>query len=493
MKTLRQVIHQDLSSLKWLLVLWGVVLVAHHWIQFEFFSAQMNPKYFITIVSSVTVFMTSLFLMSRLAFNHPASGPAASWRTRPMVGWQVGVAKLLFGGVFLIFLPSLFALSIASGGFQWPAENLLMKMGLLVSQHALILIIILGIASLCHNGSELALSLLAILGVFLITGILAFLQSLNVRIGDYSPGTNRTMWLLMIGAMGAIFFRQYHRPNRVKHVGGLSCLVLVVIAVEFFQDPIHGGLKSIASRDGKLVVHSLQPSRSPGHQLAEISFENLDPTHVWRLTGVFNPPNHADTRMSAFNDSSTLIQSPAINRQLELDGYEIEGPRSNPREFSLSSPEMGNNTSDTPEILKSLRSMTARIERVKLTPLGRVAIEKGASTNTSSLRIKLADVSTRIGKTKILLTLAIPNPPSSGSRISRGEKPLFIFVDHDNYRASILHHTDQGTRHSLSAGLKGIYHLKLPAHWNYTATSRMELLIADVSREGYILLEADSD
>lgn len=492
MNTLKQIIRQDLGALKWLLVSWISLLAANHWIQFEFFSAQMNPKYFITIVSSVAVFMASLFLMGRLAFNHPASGPAAAWRTRPMDGRQVGVAKLLFGGVFLVLIPSLFALSLASGGFQWPAENLLMKMGLLVSQHALILVLLLGIASLCHNGSELALSLLAILGVFLITGILAFLQSLNVRIGDYSPGTNRTMWLLMIGAMGAIFFRQYHRPNRLKHVGWLSCLVLVVIAVEFLQSPIHGGLKAIASRDGKLVVHSLEPSASPGHQMAEVSFENLDPSHVWRLTGVFNPPNHADTRMTAFDDSSTLIQSHAINRQLELAGYEIEGPRSNPRGFSLSSPEMGNNTSGTPEILKSLRSMTARLERVKLTPLGRVAIEKGASTNTSSIRIKLADVSTQIGKTKILLTLAIPNPPSSGSRISRGEKPLFVFVDHDNHRASIVRHIDQGSRYSLSVGLKGIFHLKLPAHWSYTATSRMELLIADVSREGYLLLEADS-
>lgn len=493
MNTLKQVIRQDLSALKWLLVWWISLLVANHWIQFEFFSTQMDATYFMPIVSSVAVFMTSLFVVGRLAFNHPASGPAASWRTRPMAGWRVGVAKLLFGGVFLVLLPSLFALSIASGEFQWPAEDLLMKMGLLVSQHALILVLLLGIASLCHNGSEFALSLLGIVGVFLITGIIAFLQSLNARIGDYSPGTNRTMWLLMIGAMGAIFFRQYHRPNRLKHVGWLSCLVLVAIAVEFLQNPIHNGLKFIAPQNGKLVVHSLEPSPSPGHQLTEVSFKNLDPTYVWKLTAIFNPPNHADTRMSSFGGSSKLIQSPAINRQLELTDYEIEGPSSNPHGFGLSSPETGNNTSDTPGILKTLRTMTARLERVKLSPLGRVAIEPGASTNTPSLRMQLKGLSNQNGKTQVAFTLAIPNPPGRGSRITQGEGPLFVFVDHANRRASIVTHAKSGTRRSSSAGLLGRYVLELPTRWNYTPNSRLELLIADVSREGYILLEADSD
>lgn len=363
----------------------------------------------------------------------------------------------------------------------------------IMAQNSIILVFLLCIAALCLNGSEFVLSLLGIGLAFLVAGFTAVFLSRSFSLFDYSPEMARVMWLIFGIIPIVIFLRHYHRPNRLNHASWLSSLLLVFIPAEFIELPVHDELKQIDSSESNILLQSHLSSVGPGHQMVEIEFENLDPTQVWRLTDVYDPPNHAKVRMATFDHARSLVKSPAINNQLGLAACEIEGPNTYPRIISLSSTETGNLANDTSRVLQKFTHSTARLERIRLAPVGRMAIQHNSSVNTQSLRANLEQLLTQEGRTSVTFTLSIPHSPNSGSSISVGESPLFVFVDHDAQRASIVNWVNKGTHHSFSAGFAGRYRIDLPLNWNYTPASRIELLIADIHREGYVLLHSRSD
>lgn len=487
LNTLGSTISQDLRALKWWLLLWVSLLSFNHWIQLKYLTIEIGPTLPLNVATSVTVFMTSLIILGRMVFHHPATGISAAWRTRPVIGWQVGFAKLILGGLFLILIPSLFSISILSGGFQWSIEDLLSKLMYMGSHQALLVIFFLLVASLGRNGSEFVLSLLGICLAILVAGISTISLSLNTHLFDYSPEISRGVWLVCIGWMVALFILQYHRPNRLKHLCWLGGLLLVIGSAEYLSSSLHGGLARLSSTDTKLTIYSVDPLEQHDHPELKIGFENLDPNHVWQLTGVFAPPNHARVKMTNFDQRTTWIKSLAINDQLGLAGYTIDGPTDFPQTFHLHHLKTRNHAETSRDNLSELSRITARLERVRLTPLGRLPITEHASLSNRRITARLQDVSTNDSPPHITLGMAISHSPSA-----TGRDPLFVFIDHYNKHASIVRRSRESTSSARMAGLVGNYTLEFPRDWSLNPKHQVELLIVEMSPEGYVLLSDDS-
>lgn len=494
MNTFLVTIRHDLKSLKWMLVLWVGIWAANYWIQLKFLSVEIGVFSLSPAVLSFAINITSLSILGRLAFNHPTADMATAWRTRPMTGWQVAVAKFLFGGVFLVLLPSLFSLFISSNGFQWPVVEMLIMLAELFGVHAVTLGVLLFVASLCRNGSEFVLALLSALWVLWMLSA-ALYHTEPWRLFDYSPTVSKMLGTVILGLTVIMTIRQYHQPRRLQHASILGLMLLCIIAFVHFRGDDSRGLARIHDEDALLEIKSLTFDEHHNHFLTVMEIDNLNQDHAWQLTDAIAPPDYGDSKRHRSSHGKTLFNRSVVNHQLGLDGFEWvgNGPQNFSGTFTLKSLIASDDEEVTGASLPSNQALKVRLERLQLNTLGSLPLMEGAEISNSNLRVKLEDRTFDSGQLGIKISVAIRHSPHPNSRIAKGGGPRFVFVNRAGGRASLVQHVDSSRFRNSTAGFKGQYAIPLPSICSYPSyETEWELLIADVLPDGYLLLSAES-
>ncbi len=70
MNTIRLTLLHDFRALRWWLALWIELLAINYWVQLGYLGIDIGSTFPVPALFSVTVFMTSLFIMGRMVFHH---------------------------------------------------------------------------------------------------------------------------------------------------------------------------------------------------------------------------------------------------------------------------------------------------------------------------------------------------------------------------------------------------------------------------------------
>ncbi len=490
MNTFTFTLREDWRTLRWLLPAWICVLAVNYKLQP---ALAQGPEDWLQLRYGIVALAWGaawLIVLGQLAFAHPAAEPRAAWRSRPLRGDQVAWAKLATGALVLVLLPAIASVLTAKGpqAWSWPAIGEFLLGSLTV--HAVFFGVLLFVASLCRKSSHYLGAILALgLGgpLLLIVGGLGLRRGI-IHFFDYPPWVA----LLVLGATltGAITLtvRQYRRSRTRSHLLMAAAFVGALALIEAALPANPDELPRLRTDGARMTASGLRPFNTTGYLSTDVDFAGLDSDGVWRLDEVLAPPTHGDLKRTDFNDDR-LLASPAIARQLGLDGYTVEQTETLPRSAHLEPLDDASRNAAPSSSFVAPRKLTAHLVRLELEVLGAIPGAVGSTLESERLHATIVGDSEVLGSPGVTLQLFVATQPRPESRISRGRRPMWVWVDHAKRRASIVQHSGDSSWTTLGAGLRGTFTIPLPGDWDIPP-AQLELRVVDVLPQGRLTLHA---
>jgi len=208
MKLLWHFIKKDLAALRWWMLAWAGVCIAHLVLRLVQLNAGNGalPERFVSTGRPdhlLLLLLVVLIVPQVIQLDSPTRG-AAFWRTVPLSKWRVFLAKtLLIGGVFVVFplaLEATYFLTAGFGALTWTA------LGMWLLRMLPVILIMAGAASLARD-IRIAALLVGAAGVVIYqSSALAQVVGAPDWVSEMSPPlypwTNATTcWLAAIGAL----------------------------------------------------------------------------------------------------------------------------------------------------------------------------------------------------------------------------------------------------------------------------------------------------
>jgi hypothetical protein len=386
---------------------------------------------------TIIVAVGSLLLLARIAFNHPAADGKAAWRAQSEVGWQVAIAKLLLIGVFLVLIPSLTSLSVSDPESPGSIPNLLAKLSQLMLGNAVTFSTLFLLPSLCRTVSAFVLSLLGLSLALVGLGFATLFQGENVMPLDYPSLANGADGGTFLALTLILILRQFHRTQRVQHATVAGLMLIVLAVVENFSHDDSRGLPLLPVKKAALDIESMVLKEYRNHLKTRIELKNLDQNHIWQLTDIVGPRHHGFTGLITHINHHTFFNRLTLNDQLGLTDF--NWMQKSPRGYYILSPD--NEQRDKwkfGDFLAPAQTLSIRLERLKLSPLGSLPIIEGAEFFHSNLKATLEEIANTEQGRRFTISLTI-DPSAEPHSITENEgSPLFVFIDRKRREGSVL-------------------------------------------------------
>ena len=291
MNTFTATLRQDLRAQRWLLGALFVFLLLARALQAGWFPPKsqlvetLQPLFYIAPV------LAWFFCLGRLVYTHAPNDDRVAWRTRPLDAATVGLTKLGFGLLLLVFLPALI-MAIGPAG-QEAASRALWWIWL--SQARGLLVVFAGLfflCTLCRSSRELLLALagLAALLMLTISGLSILGPTGNRWTINLVRGLDEVPAFVLPAGLLVLAVRQYQRPRTLQPAllgaGWVLAVTATGLALYLRQPQVEQlSATGVTARvsDAALV--------NDAHDLAAtVEITGLDPAAIWQFEFWSAPP-----------------------------------------------------------------------------------------------------------------------------------------------------------------------------------------------------------